>query len=207
MSKKKNEKKKTATKGGTGFISYFGSRKWSRVQLYADLAKYWAQDWSKAVRRYESNPLDFHAAVRFLETHPANTRELRVRGGVIHESFFWENLNIAVVKVDPKTKRIETKKNPNWKKNRKGKRPVDAARNTETNVWLEWGPWVEAEELAASWGDGATGDGASSHDWRVDTGGKTFEEAIVNLAHNIYVLYGARATCDTEEKLSKKDHW
>jgi len=67
-----------------------------------------------------------------------------------------ECLSIEVVKINPETDRVED----------------DEVSNTEVSVWLEWG-WPEwSEELGRM---------VPTHDIRYDTGGKTFEEAIVNL--------------------------
>ncbi len=185
--------------------------KWSSEQLNADLEMFYARDWAKALKAYEKDPKDFHTAYTFLYHHPAN--QVRTRAGKLHapDSYFTQNLDIMVVKVDPKTKRIETKKNKNWKKNGKGKRPVDNKRNTETNIWVEWGPWCPAEELAKEFPDPGTnpgfGHGMPSHDYRVDTGARTFEKAIVNLAHNVWMLYGDNADVPNGAKLKKKDRW
>lgn len=161
---------------------------WSRVQMDADLEKYWARDWTLAVVAYEVSPRDFYAAYHFLELHPANQRRVFNGRSIPPESYFEENHRIMVVKVDPKTGRIETKKNG------KGKHPEDAKRNTATRVWIEWGPWCDAEDIP-------------SHDPRADTGGKTYEKAIVNLAHNVYALYGAAAKVADTAKLDNKDRW
>lgn len=166
----------------------------SQVQLYADLERYWARDWARAVAAYEKDPRDFYNAYYFLALHPANQRRAFNGRNTPPEGSFDTNHSVMVVKVDPRTERIETKRNPNWKKNGKGKTPVDKKRNTATRVWIEWGPWCEAENMP-------------SHDPRVDTGGKTYEEAIVNLAHNVYVLYGSAASVSDTAKLNKKERW
>lgn len=166
----------------------------SRVQLHADLERYWARDWARAVAAYEADPRDFYGAYHFLALHPANQRRIFGGRSTPPEGSFDANHHVMVVKVDPRTERIETKRNPNWKKNGKGKWPVDKKRNTATRVWIEWGPWCEEENIP-------------SHDPRVDTGGKTYEKAIVNLAHNIYVLYGGAASVPDTAKLDKKNRW
>jgi len=166
------------------------------ADIHASIHQMYWRDWRKALKKYLKNTKDFHNAIRFLELHPANQR---LKWGPPDE-WFHENLWWAVVKVDPKTKRIETKKNKNWRKNKKGKFPNDKKRNTETNVWVEWGPYNEHDTTFGS-------DGVSSHDMRVDTGGKTFEEAIVNLAHNIWLLYGDNKDAPDDAKLAKKDRW
>ena len=55
-----------------------------------------------------------------------------------------------------------------------------------------------ADPCVGGSGDGTTkGCDIGSHDPRIDTGGATFEEAIVNLAHNVWKLYGGNATVPT----------
>lgn len=171
--------------------------------LAADIHRYYWNDWKKALTQYLANPKDPAAAVWFLEMHPANQRYI---GGTPF-SWFHENLWWAFVKVDPKTKRIETYKNKNWKKNKKGKRPFDTKRNTETNVWVEWGPYVENHGTDPNESPYTPTQGIGSHDYRVDTGAKTFERAMVNLAHNIWKLYGDKTETPDDAKLSKKDRW
>ena len=167
--------------------------------LSADLHGYYWRDWRKALRAYLADPRDPYKAISFMELHPANQR---LKWGS-PENWFYFNVDWCFVKVDPETRRIETKKNPNWKKNKKGKHPHDPKRNTQTNVWVEWGPHFEHE-----WDTENTGpDGIGSHDPRVDTGGGTFEEAMVNLAHNIWKLYGDKARVSDDAKLSAKDRW
>jgi hypothetical protein len=176
---------------------------WSRVQLSADLEHMHAKWWKRAVKNYEKDPSDFFNSYEFLLHHPANVRRFPADGlPGTPESWFEENLRIMVVKVDPKSKRIETKPNPDWKHNGKGRNPVDSKRNTEANIWLEWGPFMESAEFAP--GEMGVAGGTSSHDPRVDTGARTFEKAIVRLANNIYHLYGPHARVSDAKKLPKK---
>lgn len=166
--------------------------------LYASIHRTYWREWAKTLRAYLADPKDFYNAEWFLEQHPANQR---LAWGS-PDGWFSENLWWHVTKVDPVTKRIESKKNPNWKKNGKGKHPPDKNRNTETNVWVEWGPYIEHSD------DPNVGSiGIASHEARVDTGGATFEEAIINLAHNVWKLYGANAKVSHKAKLSKEDRW
>lgn len=166
-----------------------------RELLNADLRKYYWREWNSALKAYLADPRDPYKAEYFLMMHPANQRQLQ--GHSFH--WFHENLWWCFVKVDPKTKHIETRKNPDWKKNKKGKHPVDKSRNTETNVWMEWGPHCDDDENFPN--------GIGSHDHRVDTGGRTFEDALVNLAHNIWKLYGDLTSVPHDAKLAKADRW
>lgn len=94
--------------------------------------------------------MGFFESFQFLKNHPM------FRGA------FLECLDIAVVKVDPATKRIED----------------DFSRNTETAVWLECGKHAGPREQH------------NYHDPRLDCGGATFEEAIIKLAQAVRKYYG-----------------
>ena len=61
----------------------------------------------------------------------------------------------------------------------------DNSKNTKTEVWLECGPW-SAEY--------------NTHDWDLDCGGDTFEEAIIKLAGLVKKWYN-----DDGVKRSSKD--
>lgn len=95
--------------------------------------------------------MDFFQAFHYLKEHPA------------FKEYFVESLDIAVVKVDPKTKRIED----------------EQSRNTETAVWLETGPVYEGKHREPIY----------THDPDIDCGGSTFEEAIIRLAKNVARYY------------------
>ena len=71
----------------------------------------------------------------------------------IFNGFFENELWIDVVKVNPYTNKIDD----------------DATKNTKVRVWLEHGPYDE------EWN-------GCEHDYRLDCGGDTFEEAIIELA-------------------------
>ena len=94
------------------------------------------------------------------------------------EGSFNENLWTAFVKVDPVKKEIHQNKK----------------HNTHTYVWVEWGPYDDREDCG-------------THDHRVDTGGDTFEDAMINLAHNIWVLYGGKTNISNDMVLDKDIRW
>lgn len=59
----------------------------------------------------------------------------------------------------------------------------DQTKNTKTEVWLEIGPWSEQYH---------------THDWDLDCGGNTFEEAICKLAALVKQYYtddGIKKSC------------
>ncbi len=75
-------------------------------------------------------------------------------------------LNIDVVKVDPKSKRVLN----------------DASRNTLINYWLESGPWEKQEKEMVP-----------THDIRLDCGADTFEQAIIKIARLTKKHYGSKS--------------
>lgn len=166
--------------------------KWSDEQLTADLAVYRARDWARALKAYEKNPTEFYVAWDFLAEHPAN------RHPENHFSMWCENFDVMVAKVDPETHRVESRFS------KKGKNlGSDPGRNTLTEVWVEWGPWVmpsKDDPYISKYG-------MRSHDYRVDTGAETFEQAVINLAHNVWMLYRDKADTPNDAKLKKKDRW
>lgn len=156
------------------------------AQLNADLSAIYWKAWKKALKRYLKNPRDPFRAAQFLEHHPANQR---LKWGC-PEGWFYQNIDWCYVQVDPRTKRVKK----------------DPRRNTETNVWIEWGPWHEAPTS----GPEVTHypqNGIASHDPRVNTAGKTMEEAMVNLAHNIWELYRDKSDVPNDARLTKKQRW
>lgn len=101
------------------------------------------------------NNMDFYESFYFLKHH----RIFRGR--------FLEGLDIAVVKVSPKTKRVED----------------DTSENTLTQVWLEAGPLSNEKSTGMHqpvW----------THDLELDCGGNSFEEAICHLAERVLKKYG-----------------
>ena len=100
-------------------------------------------------------PMDFYESFHFLMNHRK------------FEGRFLESLDIEVVKVDPKTKRIEDER----------------TRNTLTQVWLECGPRYKGktdDPFPPVW----------THDIDLDCGGDTFEAAIIRLAELVLKKYG-----------------
>ena len=73
---------------------------------------------------------------------------------------FPPSLYIEAVKVNPRTMSIKKDQNE----------------NTLTQIWLECGGWVYAED---------TNRYEMSHDTDLDAGGDTFEDAIIALANNL----------------------
>ena len=99
----------------------------------------------------------------------------RYRMGAITSSMFFKCLDVYVAKVNPKNRRVEK----------------DARLNTETEVWLESGPWYIPPKKDP--GYTAFPEGLPSHDYRLDCGAPTYEEAIIKLAYLVRQYYGKKA--------------
>lgn len=161
-----------------------GKETWG--QLYAELALIHEQEWTEACRAFEQEPWDFCNAYHYLDHHPAFwsfygdgrlSPEIRLHHKHLHRDWGINRaVSISVVKVDPVTGQIED----------------DETRNTLTEVWLEAGKIGWPREFTPE----HTQDG-HWHDPDLDTGGETFEEAIINLAVRVHTRYGNdRRVCD-----------
>ena len=92
---------------------------------------------------------------------------------------FHESLDIAVVKVNPETNEVDD----------------DDSKNTKVQIWLEAGEWYEEEGYAGF-----------CHNTDLDTGGDTFEEAIINMANLVLKHFGENPEGygePTEEELAQ----
>ena len=89
-----------------------------------------------------------------------------------HETAFPNNLDIMVVKVDPRTNCISD----------------DESLNIHTRVWLEVSTFTELDPKNPDWYDKFKG--SSRHDYWLDCGGNTFEDAVIELAERVYDHYG-----------------
>ncbi len=84
-----------------------------------------------------------------------------------YDTSFIDVLDVFVAKVNPETCEIDD----------------DPTKNTKVEVWLESGAgYCEPHPIVGS---------VPLHDWDIDCGGDTFEEAIMKLAENVREKYGA----------------
>jgi hypothetical protein len=110
-------------------------------------------------------------------------REINVKFKNAHDAYWWVythpemNLNgsppwieITPHMVCPETMTVED----------------DESRNTLLEFWVECGPYVLSDEEAGA----VVGSLCSSHDWELDCGGLTWEEAVFNLAEGVFNKYG-----------------
>lgn len=109
---------------------------------------------------------NFFEAWWFLLEHPKFKDKREIFG-------FEQSLSIDVVKVNPVTKRVDD----------------NDKLNTLVQIWLECGEYQKttAQEKKL----GFDKDGKHVHDIRLDTGGDTFEIAIIRLARLVKKHYGA----------------
>ena len=148
-----------------GEPSEFLQESWPK--LYQDLAKMRKKAWSSQAKAYEKSPKNFYTAWWWLQRHPVLWH---FRGDRHHESTLqWERgvdegLEFRPVKVNPKTERIDDSK----------------AKNTATRIWVEVFP--------CSMTSGR--DGIRLHDYECDTGGATYESAVIRVAREIYSVHG-----------------
>lgn len=114
--------------------------------------------------------MDFYESWHFLKNHPKFYPE--DCGHV-----FPSNLDIMVVRVNPKTDSIDD----------------DEAKNTHDRVWLEFGPWekLELEQRRLMGMEDDDDPYFPMHDIDLDCGGETFEKAIINLASLVREHYGS----------------
>lgn len=92
-----------------------------------------------------------------------------------NRSRFQECLDIHFARVDPKTKSVNN----------------DPAKNTEVEIWLECGAWLTPKDLESQGEDPSHfPHGTAQHDYDLDCGGDTFEEAILELARLVFEHYG-----------------
>lgn len=133
----------------------------------------------------------FYDAFWWLQNHPAFAEKGRMTkklsqeayGHPYKESGFDQALHINVVKVDPTTLRIED----------------DETRNTQVRIWIEVTVYLDPDVKDGPYGyNGEQWEndiwmehsGIPSHDYELDVGGATFEEAIIKLAAKVAEQYG-----------------
>ena len=113
----------------------------------------------------------FYDAWWFLNNHPMFLDKSMDQGKPDNHylwfSRFKDCLDIYIVKVNPETDRIED----------------NHTLNTETEIWLECGPWRKMKVIGHEDSPKAPKEWTSTHDINLDCGGATFEDAIVALAN------------------------
>lgn len=140
--------------------------------MYVHLQERRIARWEKLVRAYEANPEIWQSAWQYVDEHPIYWH-LRDPQGPEHERNLVHtyaanryDVEMTVNPVQPRSHHVSGVEE----------------RNTVCEVWAESGPryWRTPEDWAAG----------TSHDWELDCGGATFEQAYVNLARKIWEKYG-----------------
>jgi hypothetical protein len=117
------------------------------------------------------NEAVFQREMGFLITKDRGGQHYRVWRHV-HRRAIAENLDIFYTKTD--------------KPGGHGTVQEDKSKNRHVECWLEFGPLSYG--YSVDWED--TTRLQHEHDWRLDTGGSTFDEAIVSLARLVKKFYG-----------------
>jgi hypothetical protein len=135
--------------------------------LYQDLQDMRKKEWTRLAKAYERQPDNFWYAWWWLQKHPVFWYFGPKRQ---HESTLcWERgvdegLEFRPTLVDPDTRKVSKKR----------------SRNTHMEVWVE-------VFMTSFRGDSRD---IRLHDTECDTGGDTYEQAIVNVAREIYNKHG-----------------
>jgi hypothetical protein len=129
------------------------------------------ETWAAIREAYDKDPTDVHLSWLFLLHHPIFRGDLPLL-----DHRFKSNLDINIVQVNPETDAIDD--NP--------------LLNTKTQVWLECGHTINWRESGdeAVWKYSKDGVVDNVHDYKLGSGGDTFEDAIVNLAEKVRLEYG-----------------
>lgn len=112
--------------------------------------------------------IEFYEAWWFLTGHELWMRPRFEEYPKMLESFFAENLETTVHKVNPDTESIDD----------------DKGKNTKVEIWLEVSVWNEESGVFCG------------RDPDLDCGGDTFEDAIIELAHLVKDKYGDKSCHD-----------
>jgi hypothetical protein len=166
-------------------------RAWRRRSSYAD---YWelcvAGSWADVVAAYEASPDDVHDAYYYLDIHPAfwRFREPPLLSGLPQDhvslldhgyAFYHGAVEITPHKVNPAT----------------GCQDDDGGLNTRLEWWYEFGP---RDLLPRSEDSGPVQ--ATWHDYLLDGGAATYEQAVIDIALKVWTHYGNdRTVVDTSE--------
>lgn len=143
-------------------------------------SNYWSvvtDEWRKTVKAYEADPADFCNSYYYLDNHPAfwkflahpNDREGREPNHIMfleHEYGVTRSLYLYPVRCNPQTHRVEE----------------DSSLNTKTEIWYEIGPMdllPDEHGYCNHW-----------HDYLLDGGADTYEQAIVEIARKVWEHYG-----------------
>jgi hypothetical protein len=142
---------------------------------YAELQNWREEAWARRAAAYEEKP-DFLNSWHWLNEHPvfyAFGDQFHERA-LDHSHGVQDGLEFMVVMVNPATDRISD----------------NEAENTRLEVWVEVFPTSLSMPHGSKY---------RLHAYECDTGGATYEEAVVKMAQNIYERYGHDRVALTKE--------
>lgn len=176
----------------------------TRGEFYADVKQIYTEQWEEICRDFERKPNDFANAWYYLDNHPAFWA-FRGNGGteppaerihysnLMHEYGIMRCVHIIVTRVNPATGRVEDVE--------------DGAEdpNILTQVWIELGRhgWPGQEHSPhepVCVGETYHRDSVY-HDYLLDCGGNSMEEAVIEAAVYVHTAYGNdRRVCDKDDE-------
>lgn len=190
------------------FEDVLPEKRQTRGEFYAEVKLIYAEQWEEICRDFERNPNDFANAWYYLNNHPAfwafrgnNGEESPAErihfSNLEHEFGINRCVHIIVTRVNPATGRVEEVE--------------DGAEdpNTLTQVWIElgkhgWPGLGHGEHEPIGLGETFHRDPVY-HDYLLDCGGNSMEEAIIEAAVYVHTAYGNdRRVCDKDEKVCER---
>lgn len=143
----------------------FIAKSW--LTLYTDLQKGRKEEWIRMAERYEANPENLHAAWYWLNNHPIfyyfSNEKWRHESTLCDNRGVYEGLELLPALVDKDTRQID-----------------GPPENAEIEIWVE----VFPSSLTCGRND------IRLHDYELDTGAPTYEEALIKVAGLIYERHG-----------------
>jgi hypothetical protein len=159
-------------------------------------AEYWQlcvkDEWEQLSAAYELAPDDVHHAYWYVDSHPAfwcfekkfTERPENHLSNLVHNGAWPRSVDLAPHKVDPVTRRIED----------------EESRNILTEWWYEFGPW---DLLPRVHGSDAEPRQSCYHDYLLDGGALTYDQAVLDIALKVHTHYGNdRRIVDSPEWVS-----
>lgn len=138
-------------------------------ERYARIQDARESEWYEIVERFETNQ-SLYNAYRYIQYHPVFWRfqgigdwELFHERCLYIEGGIREGIEFTVVRVDPATQSIS----------------LDPALNTQVQIWFEF-------SIAHQW----LQDGMRLHDYKLDGGASSYEQALIKAAKRLHRRYG-----------------
>lgn len=160
---------------------------WPDVPLSDQQRTGWAED----ARRYEDEPDDFFAAWHYVNNHPMfwHFQGYVAEGQPKASDFVTDNWGFGSMAAGTQVRRSLPPTAPAAdvdvaRVDEDGHARNDESLSLHTEVWLEAGHIVMQPNPAMGWQND------HYHDYELDCGAATYEEAVIKLARNIWEKYG-----------------